>query len=98
MCSSDLPIVWQSSRNQPGWIIPIAVGYHALSPAGHVLHQRDPDTPHCFAEPIMTLGEFRMPFHFQAIDEMMWEYRYDEKRRNYLCVQTKDAQTTEEES
>lgn len=80
---------WRSYRKTEGWIVPIAVGFHAVSDLGHVLNQRDPETPHRFAESIVTLGEFKMPFRCGHIDEMLWHYRYDEKSALYLCEQNK---------
>lgn len=79
--------VWQYSKKTPGWIVPIAVGYKALSPLGQVANQRDPTTPHCFGESIVTLGEFKMPYRFDSIDEIMWAYdtsHIDEGL--YLCT------------
>lgn len=78
---------WEfSPRPEKGWLIPIAVGFKGLTPLGKVKNQRDPDTPHRFAEPVLTLGEFKMPYHFDSIHEMMWHYQYEEEKNLYLCV------------
>lgn len=76
---------WTYGRSEPGWLVPIAVGFKGLSPLGHVKHQRDPGVPHCFAEPLMTIGEWKMPHRFTRIDEMLWHYKYDEENALYLC-------------
>lgn len=73
----DEILKWQYQRKEAGWIIPIAVGFKALSPAGKVKNQRDPNIPHRFAESIVTLGEMKIPIRFKDIDEIMWEYAYD---------------------
>ena len=68
-----------------GWIVPLAVGFKGLSPLGKVKNQRDPDTPHRFAESIVTLGEFKMAHRFRDIDGMMWHYAYEKTNQLYLC-------------
>lgn len=83
---------WTVKRKQSGWIVPIATGFQGISPlskAGDTQNQRDQDTPHRFAESVVTLGEFIMPYRLNALDEMMWEYIYDEEKDLYLCQQTK---------
>ncbi|WP_444183142.1 type I-F CRISPR-associated protein Csy2 [Dialister hominis] len=76
---------WDYSRKGTGWIVPIAVGFKGLSPLGICRNQRDKETQHRFAESVVTLGEFRMPYHFDSIDDMMWRYAYDESQELYLC-------------
>lgn len=73
-------------RQEQGWLVPIVTGFKGLTPLGHVANQRDASTLHCFAEPVLTLGEFKMPHHFQDIDQMMWQYHYDEQDGLYVCV------------
>lgn len=73
-------------RQEQGWLVPIVTGFKGLTPLGHVANQRDASTLHRFAEPVLTLGEFKMPHHFQDIDQMMWQYQYDEDKDLYVCV------------
>lgn len=73
-------------RQEQGWLVPIVTGFKGLTPLGHVANQRDASTLHRFAEPVLTLGEFKMPHHFQDIDQMMWQYHYDEQDGLYACV------------
>nr|WP_304099546.1 type I-F CRISPR-associated protein Csy2 [Mitsuokella multacida] len=73
-------------RKEQGWLVPIVTGFKGLTPLGHVANQRDASTLHRFAEPVLTLGEFKMPHHFQDIDQMMWQYHYDEQDGLYACV------------
>lgn len=89
------PIVhWQSKRKttgsdgQTGWIIPIASGFHAISPPAQAKNQRDADTPHRFAESIVTLGEFKMPYKIENIDALLWHYQYQPENNLYLCQQS----------
>lgn len=87
---SKKKVRWESSKFiDKGWLVPIAVGYCDLSgPTDKLEGQRDYDYEHHFVEPIVTVGEFRMPHRFNTLDEMMWRYDYDEVNGLYLCKQT----------
>jgi len=78
-------VIWESKRKYEGWLVPAAIGFQGISPLGKALNQRDPDTPHRFAESVVSIGEFKMPHRLGTIDEMMWEYRYNEAKNLYLC-------------
>jgi len=83
-------VTWRSRRktlnNKPaGWIVPIATGFHGISELGEALNQRDPTTPHRFAESIVTLGEFKMPHRIKLVEDMLW--RYHNEGDLYLCQQ-----------
>ena len=89
--NADGALRWNAQRKVPGWIVPIATGFKAISGAVQVQNQRDPDCTHYFAEAVVTLGEFKMPYHFDLIDDMMWEYHFDEANGLYVCVNQKLA-------
>ena len=76
---------WHAEK-EPGWIVPIAVGFHGISELGIVANQRDEKPEHRFAESVVTLGEFKMPYRFQSLDEIMWSYRADLGPR-LICMQ-----------
>lgn len=78
---------WKISRKTAGWIVPIAVGYQGLSSLNNspILNQRDNETPHRFAESVVTLGEFIMPYRAKSIDQILWEYHIDLENDLYLC-------------
>jgi len=78
-------VVWHSSRKQKGWLVPIAVGFQGISPLGQALNQRDAETPHRFAEAIVTLGEFKMAHHIDDFNTMQWRYKTDLDNNMYLC-------------
>ena len=81
-------IEWQKpSRNNSGWIVPIAIGYQGISPLGTAKNTRDSSTPHRFAESIITLGEFKMPYRFSSIDDMLWQYNHDAEADLYCYSQ-----------
>lgn len=84
-------VLWKSRRKTqtdkpPGWIIPIATGFHGISELGQANNQRDPETPHRFAESLVTLGEFKMPHRFESMADMLWCYQVDSTNNLYQCV------------
>lgn len=78
-------ITWSSSRKEKGWFVPIAVGFQGISELGIAKNQRDADTPHRFAEAVLTLGEFVMPYRIENIDQLLWQYLVDLENNLYLC-------------
>ena len=94
---SDETFKWTSKRKNKGWIVPIATGFHGLTELGEAKNQRDSNTPHRFAESVVTLGEFKMPHNIKSIDEILWRYQTDQTNNLYLCAQTQNIIQTEEE-
>lgn len=78
-------VTWTSKRKAQGWLVPIAVGFQGISELGQAKNQRDADTPHRFAESVLTLGEFVMPFRIESIDQLLWQYHVDLENDLYLC-------------
>jgi CRISPR-associated protein Csy2 len=87
--------VWSSKRKTPGWLVPIATGFHGISSLGQAASQRDPDTPHRFAESVVTLGEFVMPYRLKTLDDLLWYYHVDLEKNLYLCQQKNTKETTD---
>jgi len=81
----DGSIRWSSRKNEPGWIVPIAVGFQGISEICKARNQRDQNTEHRFAESVVTLGEFKMPYRVQSIDDMMWSYSAEPAQDLYVC-------------
>ena len=77
--------LWEASRLQTGWLVPIVVGFQGISPLGLAQNQRDANTPHRFAESVLTLGEFVMPYRIECIDDMLWHYHVDAEQDLYVC-------------
>ncbi len=75
----------KANKKEKGWIVPIAIGYQGISEIGQLKNTRDEITPHRFAESVVTLGEFKMPYHFENIDEMIWRYQEYQGDDLYLC-------------
>lgn len=86
-------VTWTSSRKttgengERGWIVPIATGFQGISELGKAKNQRDADTPHRFAEAVVTLGEFKMAYRLNGLDELLWHYHFDAENDLYLCQQ-----------
>ncbi|MDH0846820.1 type I-F CRISPR-associated protein Csy2 [Delftia tsuruhatensis] len=71
-----------------GWIVPVPVGYAALSPshaAGEVLNARDATTPLRFVESVYSLGEWISPHRLTHLEQLLWHAHTDEKRGLYRC-------------
>jgi CRISPR-associated protein Csy2 len=80
-------VLWTSKRKTAGWIVPIATGFQAISELGKAKNQRDADKLHCFAESVVTLGEFKMVYKIESLDEILWHYSVDREHGLYLCEQ-----------
>lgn len=78
-------VVWTSKRKVQGWIVPIAVGFQGISELRQAKNQRDANTPHRFAEAVITLGEFVMPYRIESLDQLLWQYHVDLDNNLYLC-------------
>lgn len=78
-------VTWASTRKASGWLVPIATGFQGISDLGTAKNQRDTETQHRFAESVVTLGEFVMPYRIKNLDDMLWQYRVDTEQSLYLC-------------
>ena len=79
---------WQSSRILPGWLVPLPVGYSAITPLhepGTVKNARDSTTPFRFVESLYSLGEWLSPHRLQQPKELLWFHRADTAAGLYLC-------------
>jgi CRISPR-associated protein Csy2 len=86
-------VTWTSSRKTSGWLIPIATGFQGISDLGTAKNQRDTETPHRFAESMVTLGEFVMPYRIKNLDGMLWQYNVDPEQNLYLCQTLSNSNT-----
>lgn len=78
---------WSCRRKEAGWIVPIAAGFHGITELAQAQNQRDPNVSHRFAESVVTLGEFIMPYRLSNLDNMLWHYHVDLEKNLYLCQQ-----------
>ena len=67
-----------------GYLIPIMIGYKAISPVyenKNIANTRDSHTPICFVEATHSIGEWRGINHFRTSDDienLLWYYDYRE--------------------
>ena len=83
--NEDGKVTWSSKRKTTGWLVPIVVGFQGISELGQAKNQRDANTPHRFAESVITLGEFIMPYRIKSMDQLLWQYHVDLENNLYLC-------------
>ena len=83
-------IEWQHEA-RPGWLVPIPVGYAALSalhPAGSVVQARDATTPLRFVESVFSIGQWISPHRLRNAAQLIWWPTYDEVTGLYRCRNT----------
>ena len=76
-------------RKHPGWLVPVPVGYAAISPlyqAGEVANARDDETPFRFVENLYSLGEWVSPHRLTTLDQLLWHQQADAERGIYRCI------------
>lgn len=84
----DGKVTWTSTRKTKGWIVPISIGFQGISTLEKATEQRDPETPHRFAEAVLTLGEFVLAYKVgsdYSIEDILWQYQVDIENDLYLC-------------
>ncbi len=81
-------VEWQARRAKPGWLVPLPVGYGAISPLykpGTVKNARDNELPFRFVESLYSLGEWISPHRIKHTRELLWYHKADPKNGIYLC-------------
>jgi CRISPR-associated protein Csy2 len=81
-------VVWQTDR-RPGWIVPMPVGYAALSglhAAGSVAGARDGTVPFRFVESVYSLGQWISPHRLNDVTDLIWSPMHDADTGLYRCV------------
>ncbi len=71
-----------------GWVVPIPVGYAALTPlhpAGTVRNARDATVPLQFVESIYSLGEWISPHRLHGLQQLLWHAETDAELGLYRC-------------
>lgn len=84
----DGKVEW-SARRPPGWIVPIPVGYSALSEVhapGTVANSRDATTPFRFVESLYSIGQWVSPHRLKHPRDLLWYVDNDLEKGLYrLC-------------
>ncbi len=76
-------------RKKSGWLVPIPVGYAALSPlhaAGEVENARDDVTPFRFVESLYSIGEWMSPHRLSLPQQLLWHHSTDLDKGIYRCI------------
>ena len=87
----DGKVIWGDPQRPKGsgWVVPIPVGYAALTPdthpAGTVGNTRDPSAPLRFVESVYSLGEWISPHRLHNLDELLWQAETDNTQGLYRC-------------
>lgn len=71
-------------NKEAGWIVPIALGFQGISDLSMAKNARDSKAQHRFAESVISLGEFIMPYRFDNIEQLFWRYKTDIEKNLYL--------------
>jgi len=70
-------VKWGTDRKKgSGWIVPIPIGYAALSPLHEpsaVRNARDSGAPFRFVESLYSIGQWISPHRLRDVDELLWE-------------------------
>ena len=77
---------WEVRRPYPGWLVPIPVGYGAISDLytpGDVSNARDAEVPFRFVESLYSIGEWVSPHRIRKPDDLMWFVENDLDRGIY---------------
>lgn len=81
-------VEWMTD-SRPGWIVPIPVGFAALSKLhapGTVAGARDPHLPFCFVESVYSIGQWINPLRLTNVTDLLWEPEHDPVIGLYRCV------------
>ncbi|MBN9133499.1 MAG: type I-F CRISPR-associated protein Csy2 [Nitrosospira multiformis] len=79
-------IEW-AADSRPGWIVPMPVGFAALSglhAPGTVAGARDPNLPFRFVESVYSVGQWVNPLHLTNVTDLLWEPFYEDDL--YRCI------------
>ena len=83
-------IEWKSDREKgSGWLVPIPVGYSALSELyepGEVQNARDPNVPFRFVESMYSIGEWCSPHRLASLSDLLWYSSADHEAGIYRCI------------
>lgn len=84
---ASTPATWALiPRPGAGWLVPITIGYSAISPLyepGEVKRTRDEQTPFRFVEAAYSIGQWVSPHRVRDLSSIFW--RYQQHDDEYLC-------------
>lgn len=86
--TAQTPTARWSARHKPGWLVPVPLGYAAISPLhepGSVQNARDTSTPFRFVESVLGLGQWISPHRINDLRKLLWYHDADPERGIYRC-------------
>jgi len=95
--ASTEAVEWATDQ-RPGWLVPIPVGYAALSdlhPPGAVANARDMDTPFRFVESVYSIGQWISPHRLDDVAQLTWRPEYTPANGLYRCTNAYQAPATD---
>lgn len=81
-------VPWTHDRKKLGWIVPIPVGYGALTELqepGSVANARDATTPFRFVESLYSIGQWLSPHRLQSPQQLLWYADSQPDNNLYRC-------------
>lgn len=88
-------VEWTTDQ-RPGWLVPIPVGYAALSdlhPPGAVASARDASTPLQFVESVYSIGQWISPHRLDDVAQLTWRTEHTPATGLYRCTNAYQAPT-----
>lgn len=79
---------WTSRKRRPGWLVPLPVGFGALSELhepGSVRNVRDMTVPFRFVESLYSVGQWLSPHRLTSLEHLLWHTESDADHGLYLC-------------
>ena len=79
---------WQHDRQKLGWVVPIPLGYGALTElqaAGTVANARDSTTDFRFVESLYGIGQWVSPHRLQSPEDLLWYADSEQETGLYRC-------------
>ena len=95
--TSSETVEWATDQ-RPGWLVPIPVGYAALSelhPPDAVAGARDPHTPFRFVESVYSIGQWVSPHRLDDVAQLTWRPEHTPATGLYRCTNAYQAPVTD---
>ncbi|MFM9900475.1 MAG: type I-F CRISPR-associated protein Csy2 [Polaromonas sp.] len=91
-------VVQWATDPRSGWLVPIPVGYAALSdlhPPGAVASARDMGTPFRFVESVYSIGQWVSPHRLDDVAQLTWRTEHTPTTGLYRCTNAYQAPATD---
>lgn len=91
-------VVQWATDSRPGWLVPIPVGYTALSELyapGAVAGARDTGVPFQFVESVYSIGQWISPHRLDDLAQLTWRPDYTAGTGLYRCINAYHAPITD---